>query len=65
MADTDELEALAAGLEQTGDYRVLRRVPTLRRGLIVDVESTGLDPVRDKIIEPVLLPFDFSSDGGL
>ena len=73
MADTDDLEALAASLEESGDYRILRRVPTaaryaepptcteLRRGLIVDVETTGLDPTRDKIIELAILPFDFSS----
>ena len=77
MAVTDDLEALAERLEQTGDYRVLRRVPNvasyaepptgieLRRGLIVDVETTGLDPTRDKIIELAILPFDFSSAGGL
>ena len=77
MADTDDLEALAERLEQSGDFRILRRVPSvscyaepptgidLRRGLIVDVETTGLDPARDKIIELAILPFDFSSDGGL
>ena len=77
MADTDDLETLAERLDQTGDYRVLRRVPNvasyaepptgseLRRGLIVDVETTGLDSTRDKIIELAILPFDFSSDGGL
>jgi DNA polymerase III subunit epsilon len=77
MADPDDLEALAARLEQSGDYRILRRVPSvaryseppagteLRRGLIVDVETTGLDPARDKIIELAILPFDFSSAGGL
>jgi DNA polymerase III subunit epsilon len=77
MADPDDLEALAARLEQTGDYRILRRVPSvaryseppagteLRRGLIVDVETTGLDPVRDTIIELAILPFDFSSKGEL
>jgi DNA polymerase-3 subunit epsilon len=77
MADADDLEALAERLEQTGDYRILRRVPSvahyaeppdgteLRRGLIVDVETTGLDPTRDKIIELAILPFDFSSEGVL
>jgi DNA polymerase III subunit epsilon len=77
MADTEDLEVLAERLDQSGDYRILRRVPTvahyaeppdgieLRRGLIVDVETTGLDPAQDKIIELALLPFDFSSDGGL
>ena len=77
MADTDDLERLAERLEQTGAYRILRRVPSvashaepltgtvLRRGLIVDVETTGLDPARDKIIELAMLPFDFSSEGAL
>jgi DNA polymerase III epsilon subunit-like protein len=74
MADLD-LEQLAARLEQSGDYRILRRVPVLMRyadddpatikrlGLIVDIETTGLDPAKDKIIELACLPFHFSSDG--
>ena len=74
MADHEELEDLAQRLEQSGDYRVLRRVPAVERytedggtakrlGLIVDVETTGPDPARDKIIELAILPFDFSSEG--
>ena len=76
MADHDDLEDLALRLEESGDYRVLRRVPVVERyadddattkrlGLIVDVETTGLDPTRDKIIELAILPFDFSSEGVL
>jgi DNA polymerase-3 subunit epsilon len=76
MANHDDLEGLAQRLEQSGDYRVLRRVPVVERyaeddasarrlGLIVDVETTGLDPARDKIIELAILPFDFSSEGVL
>jgi DNA polymerase III subunit epsilon len=38
---------------------------TKRLGLIVNVETTGLDPARDKIIEIAVLPFDFSSEGVL
>jgi DNA polymerase III subunit epsilon len=76
MADPD-LEPLAARLEQSGDYRVLRRVPEVARyadddptaikrlGLIVDIETTGLDPASDRIIELACLPFHFSPDGVL
>ena len=74
MADTLELEHVAARLGQSGDYRILRRIPEVDRyaaddgapkrlGLIFDIEKTGLDPGRDKIIEFALLPFEFSSDG--
>ncbi len=77
MGDPADLEQLARQLEQASDYRVLRRVPevsryateapatAVRRGLIVDVETTGLDSARDKIIELAVLPFDFSSEGCL
>ena len=77
MADPADLEQLAVRLEQSGDYRILRRVPvvtryadddpaTVRRlGLIVDIETTGLDPASDRIIELACLPFHFSSEGVL
>jgi len=77
MADPADLEQLAARLEQSDDYRVLRRVPvvtryadddpaiTKRLGLIVDIETTGLDPAGDRIIELACLPFHFSSEGAL
>jgi DNA polymerase-3 subunit epsilon len=77
MADPADLEPPAARLEQSGEYRVLRRVPVLTRyagddpaaikrlGLIVDIETTGLDPARDNIIELACRPFHFSSDGVL
>ena len=73
-----ELEAMARTLETSGDYQVLRRlevpafytepsasptaVPTMR-GLIVDVETTGLDTARDAIIEFGAVPFDFDAEG--
>jgi DNA polymerase-3 subunit epsilon len=77
MADPADLEQLAARLEQSGDYRILRRVPVVTRyadddpatvkrlGLIVDIETTGLDPASDRIIELACLPFHFSSEGVL
>lgn len=72
--DAEELEAAAALLEASQDYRVLRRlqprapltgVPEkdTRLGLFVDVETTGLDPSKDEIIELAMLPFRYSIDG--
>jgi len=75
MVDIIEWGQMADHLEANGDYCVLRRVPTVERyaqdepnaakrlGLIIDVETTGLDPNTDKIIELAILPFHFSSDG--
>jgi DNA polymerase-3 subunit epsilon len=69
-----DLEALAATLEASGRYRVLRKIErrdrppapagaTLRNGLFVDVETTGLDLDRDEVIEIALVPFIFGLDG--
>lgn len=70
-----ELDRLIRDLESTGDFRVLRRfearpyyaVPNadtvLRRGLIVDVETTGLDTTADRIIELGLVAFEFDGAG--
>src|ERR1700761_4008295 len=65
---------MAKALERSGGYRVLRRLRPLakreppagmktRIGLFVDVETTGLDPVRDEIIELAMAPFTYGSDG--
>lgn len=73
MTDS-EAEAMIAALEATGDYRIMRRFrpradywgPSpqgVKRGLIVDVETTGLDVVNDRIIEFGAVPFDFDTDG--
>jgi len=68
------LEAMAQALDATGDFLVLRRFvpPTtydgpspsgVRRGLIVDVETTGLDWSTDAIIEFGAVPFEFDREG--
>jgi len=65
---------MAAALEASGGYRILRKLearrtlcaldgsPT-RLGLFVDVETTGLDPSRDEIIELAMVPFTYGLDG--
>ena len=75
MTSKKQWDDLAARLDAEADYRVLRRVPDVcryataddsvlpRLGLIVDVETTGLDPDRHKIIELAILPFHFSPAG--
>lgn len=69
-----DLEAMAQALEASGDYRVLRRLApragrhaaaghVTRLGLFVDVETTGLDPARDEIIELAMVPFIYDLAG--
>lgn len=73
---SDQLEVLAQTLEATGDYRVIRRLKPrprimpppgtpVRLGLMVDVETTGLDPQRDEIIELAMTPFTYGLDGAV
>lgn len=70
----DRLESLAVTLDDSSDYRVLRRLkPRLlanppdrvqtRIGLFLDLETTGLDPQRDEIIEFGMVPFVYTLDG--
>ncbi|MEX0955039.1 MAG: 3'-5' exonuclease [Rhizobiaceae bacterium] len=75
MTDPDELEKLAAILEESGDYKILRRLKPqaartpsgrddeCRNGLFLDVETTGLDPSKDEIIELAMLPFRYTLGG--
>lgn len=72
--DTD---SLVAYLDACGDHRVLRRarlddLPArlpdphdirYRCGLALDVETTGLDPAKDRIIELAMRPFWSDLDG--
>ena len=67
-----DLEDLARQLEGCGDFRVLRRLvprPTTptpvdysgRIGVIIDVETTGLDHTTDEVIELGMVAFRYSA----
>ena len=68
------LTAMAEALARSGDYRVLRRLiprtaitPSIgqatKTGLLIDVETTGLDHRKDEIIELGMVKFDYLPDG--
>ncbi len=68
------LEGYARLLEESGGYRILRRLaprppspmfnaPGAMLGLFVDVETTGLDAATDEVIELAAVPFQFTETG--
>jgi DNA polymerase-3 subunit epsilon len=69
-------EEMLRALEATGRYRILRKltprqIVDLRRpgfpltGVIVDTETTGLDPRQHEIIEIGLVAFTFNEEGAV
>lgn len=67
-------EAMVAALEASGRFKVLRRLENgppqavpdgvqCRTALFVDVETTGLDPKADEIIELAMVRFTYGPDG--
>jgi DNA polymerase III subunit epsilon len=68
------LAAMAEALAKSADYRVLRRlVPreiftssigqNTKTGILLDVETTGLNQQKDEIIELGMVKFDYLPDG--
>ncbi len=67
-------DEMIAALEATGDFRVLRKVSprrvitspdgkAVKKALFVDVETTGLSPEKDEIIELAMVPFTYGAEG--
>jgi DNA polymerase-3 subunit epsilon len=70
-----DYDDLAARLDAHPDFRVIRRLDTaqdsaalegrrIRRGAIVDTETTGTDASTDKIIELAVIVFEYCADTG-
>lgn len=72
LANRDQLRQFIDALDAHPDYRILRRFRPcetyaddpgvdVKTGLFVDVETTGLDPETDEIIQLSIVPFLFDN----
>lgn len=69
----ETLESMAAVLEASGAYKVLRRLEPpaaaaspsadARLGLVIDVETTGDDARQHEVIELAMVRFVYTPDG--
>jgi DNA polymerase-3 subunit epsilon len=67
-----DLAAMAQTLEQSGEYRVLRKLPlrehfstptgSTKIGILFDVETTGLDTAADEVVELGMVKFSYHTD---
>jgi DNA polymerase III subunit epsilon len=72
-SDENDLAAIAEKLAKSPDYRVLRRLTprtvfascegaATKTGILLDVETTGLNTAQDEIIELAMVKFDYLPD---
>jgi DNA polymerase-3 subunit epsilon len=73
--DRTNWELMAHGLEDTGDYKVIRKFQRVERyaepdgepletGLILDTETTGIDAQKDDVIELGMVLFEYAPATG-
>lgn len=76
MIECENVNYTIAALEETGEYRILRRLrprppsdlvtsATTRMDLFLDTETTGINHATDEIIELAMVPFTYSLDGSI